>query len=80
MIFIIKGFSSLLLFPQRFGRNVLRPSSSVCQTQEPAQNFELRPLLNPRECSDSVSHNRVQVLSFLYCDSLAVRTEPATSR
>ena len=27
--------SSLLLFPQRFGRYVLRPSSGVCRTQEP---------------------------------------------
>ena len=28
--------SSLLLFPQRFGRFVLRPSSGVCQTREPS--------------------------------------------
>ena len=27
---------SLLLFPQRFGWYVLRPSSGVCQTQEPS--------------------------------------------
>ena len=40
--------SSLLLFPQRFGRYVLRPSSGVCRTQEPSRNVELRPLLNPR--------------------------------
>ena len=40
--------SSLLLFPQSFGRYVLRPSSVVCRTREPTQNFELRPLLNPR--------------------------------
>ena len=40
--------SSLLLFPQRFGRYVLRPSSSVCRTREPSQNFELCPLLKPR--------------------------------
>ena len=51
--FYHKGFfgllsSSLLLFPQRFGRYVLRPSSGVCRTREPSQNFELRPLLNPR--------------------------------
>ena len=39
--------SSLLLFPQRFGRYVLRPSSGVCRTREPSRNFELRPLLNP---------------------------------
>ena len=57
--------SSLLLFPQRFGRYVLRSSSGVCRTREPSQKFELRPLLNPQgvACSDSVSHNRVQVFS-----------------
>ena len=32
---------------------------------EPTVNFELHPLLNPLvvACSDSVNHNRVQVLS-----------------
>ena len=40
--------SSLLLFPQRFGRYVLRPSSGVCRTKKPSRNFELSPLLNPR--------------------------------
>ena len=40
--------SSLLLFTQRFGRYVLRPSSGVCRTREPSRNFELRPLLKPR--------------------------------
>ena len=44
--FFIKGFltivfSSLLLFPQRFGRDVLQPSSGVCQTREPTL-FRLR--------------------------------------
>ena len=69
MIFIINVFGllslSLLLFPQRFGWYVLRPSSGVCQTRESTRNFELRLLLNPRgvACSDSVSHNWVQVLS-----------------
>ena len=38
---------SLLLFPQHFGRYVLWPSSGVCQTRKPSQNFKLRPLLNP---------------------------------
>ena len=38
----------LLLFPQRFGRYVPRPSSGACLTLEPSRNFELRPLLNPR--------------------------------
>ena len=41
--------SSLLLFPQHFSQYILRPSSGVCQTLEPSRNFELRPLLNPRE-------------------------------
>ena len=40
--------SSLWLFPQHFGRYVLRPSSGVCRTRELSRNFELRPLLNPR--------------------------------
>ena len=31
--------SSLLLFPQRFGRYVLQPSSGVCRTREPSRNF-----------------------------------------
>ena len=34
---------------QRFGRYVFWPSSGVCRTREPSQNFELRSLLNPRE-------------------------------
>ena len=34
--------SSLFLFPQRFGRYVLRPSSGVCWNQEPSRNFELQ--------------------------------------
>ena len=57
--------SSLLLLPQLFGRYVPRPSSGVWRTREPSRNFELRSLLNPRgvACSDSVSHNRVQVLT-----------------
>ena len=41
--------SSLLLFLQRFGRYILRASSGVCRTREPSWNFELRPLLKPRE-------------------------------
>ena len=38
--------SSLLLFPQRFGRYVPRPFSGVYRTREPTRAFELRPLLN----------------------------------
>ena len=41
--------SFLLLFPLSFGQYVFRFSSGVCRTREPTQNFELRPLLNPRE-------------------------------
>ena len=41
--------SSLLLFPQRFSRYVLRPSSGVRRTRKPSRNFELRPLLTPRK-------------------------------
>ena len=33
--------TSLLLFPQRFGRYILQPSSGVCRTWEPTWNFEL---------------------------------------
>ena len=47
MIFWLSS-SSLLIFPQRFGRYVLRPSSGVYRSREHSQNFELRPLLNPR--------------------------------
>ena len=55
--------SSLLLFPQCFGRYVLQSSSGVCQTQETTWKFELRTLLNLQvACSDSVNHNQVQVL------------------
>ena len=50
--------SSLLLFPQRFGRYVLRPSSGVCWTQEPSRNFELRP-------SKEIIIWRLQVQSWL---------------
>ena len=66
---IIKGFRTIffifLLFPQPFGRYLLRLPSDMCRTGEPTRNFELRPSLNPRgsPCSDSVSHNRIQVLS-----------------
>ena len=42
------SFSSLLLFPQHFGRCILRLSLGVCRTREPTQNFELYPLLNTR--------------------------------
>ena len=47
--------SSLLLFPQRFGRYVLRPSSGICRIREPSRNFKLRPLLKPRASIKVVS-------------------------
>ena len=54
--------SSLLLFPHRFGRYVLRPSSDVCRTREPTRNFELRSFIKSTgvTCSDSVCHNWVR--------------------
>ena len=56
--------SSLLLFPQRFGRYVIRPSSGVCRTREPSQNFELRPLLNPRKSIKHVVRSFVKISEF----------------
>ena len=57
--------SSLLSFLQCFGRYVLRPSPGVCQTWEPSQNFELHHFIESTGVaySDSISHNRVQLLS-----------------
>ena len=49
--------SSLLLFSQRFGRYVLRPSSGVYRTREPTRNFELCPLLNPRLSKSFIESN-----------------------
>ena len=77
LIFIIKVFkllsSSLLLFPQRFGRYVLWPSSGVCRTTSFIETTGVA-------CSDSVCHNRVQVLSIPVYHSPVVRIEPATFR
>ena len=86
VIFIIQGFRTIvfiiIVFPQRFGRYVLRPSSGVCQTREPTRNFELRPLLNPRGSPVlipfTITGYKCKV--FMYCYSPAVRIEPATSR
>ena len=60
---------STLLFPQHFGWYVHRPSSGVCWTWEPTQNFELRPLLN---------HLFWVRYSVKYSYSPAVRIETAT--
>ena len=54
---------SLSLFLQRFGQYVLRLSSGICRKREPIQNFELRPLLNPRK-THSVTVISVGSLSF----------------
>ena len=50
--------SSLLLFPQRFGRYVLRHSLGVCQTREPSRNFrqtreECQRIYRPKRCENS---------------------------
>ena len=73
--------SSLWLFPHRFGRHVLRPSSSVCRTLEPTWNFELRLLLNPllSPVLIPLAITEYKCYVFLYCYSPAVRIEPATS-
>ena len=54
-----------LLFPQCFGQYVLQPSSGVCRTHESSWNFELMSFIESTgvACSDSVSHNWLQVLS-----------------
>ena len=64
MIFIIKGLRTIV-FIFIVISNIFSGLLQVCRTQEPSRNFKLRPLLNPRgfACSDSVSHNWVQVLS-----------------
>ena len=67
--------SSLLLFPQRFSRYVLRPSSGVYRTREPSRNFGLR-LSSPAEWEKSPAKDRgswVSIVSRLYelCQLLA---------
>ena len=55
--------SSLWLFPQRFGRYVLQLSFGVCRTREPTLRTTSYIKSMGVTCSDSVSHNWVQVLS-----------------
>ena len=57
--------SSLLLFPQRFSQYVLQPFSDVCRTRETFTELQTTSFIESTgvACSDSVSHNRVQVLS-----------------
>ena len=57
--------SSLLLFPQQFGRYVLRPSSGVLSNSGTFTELRTTSFIESTgvACSDSVSHNRVQVLS-----------------
>ena len=75
-------YSSLLLFPQRFGRYVLRPSWVVPRTREPTQNFELHPLLNPQGSPVLIPFaiTGYKCWVFLNCYSPPVRIEAATSR
>ena len=64
--FIIEGFQTIaFIFVISTSFWPICPSG-VCQTREPTWNFELRLLFNPGggvACSDSISPNRVQVLS-----------------
>ena len=64
--------SSLLLFPQRFGSYVLRPSSGVLSNSETFTEIRTTSFIESTgvACSDSVNHNWVQV--FLYCYSPVV--------
>ena len=57
--------SSLLLFPQRFGWYFLRPSSGVCQTRGTFTKLRTTSFIESMgiACSDSISHNQVQMLS-----------------
>ena len=57
--------TSLLLFPQRFCRYVLRPSSGVCRTRGTFTELRTTSFIETTvvACSDSVSHNQLQVLS-----------------
>ena len=75
--------SSLFLYSHRFNRYIFRPSSGVsCWTRQLSQNFELRPLFNPRGLLAlipfTITGYKCQV--FLYCHSPAVWIEPATPR
>ena len=49
MIFIIKGFRTIVFIFIVISTYALRPSSG--RTREPSRNFELRPLWNPRGSS-----------------------------
>ena len=73
--------SSLLLFSQRFGRYILRPSSGVCLSNS-GTSTELRTTsfieFTGVTCSDSVSNNRVQVLSILVLLLACIKSKQAT--
>ena len=72
--------SSLLLFPQR---SICPPAFfRYLSNSGTFTELRTRSFIEPTKvvCSDSVSHNRVQVLSILYCYSPLVRIVPATSR
>ena len=67
--------SSLLLFPQHFGRYVLRPSSDVCRTREPSRNHGGRlfwfRLANGIRTGDARGFNNR--LSSKFCEGSRVR-------
>ena len=66
MIFIIKGFRTIIFITiSTTFRPICTPALFRCLSNSGTSNYELRPLLNPRgvACSDSASHNRIQVLS-----------------
>ena len=63
----IFGQLSSSLYLQRFDPYVLRPFSGVSlQTCDSSRKLEIKPLFNLRglDCSNSVNHGRVQVLSY----------------
>ena len=70
MIFIIKGFRTIVaiyfvIFTQRFGRYVLRPFFRCLSNSGTFTELRTTSFIESMgvACSDSVSHNRVQVLS-----------------
>ena len=75
--------SSLLLYSQRFGRCVFRPSADVsCRSQKPTRSFWPRPLFYPLGSLALIllTITGDKCKAFMYCYSLSVGIEPATSR
>ena len=85
-IFIINGFWTIafifIIISLTF-RPIYPPAFFRCLSNSGTfTEFRITPFIEFTKvaCSDCVSHNRVQVVVFLYCSSPAVRIEPATSR